>query len=213
MDASGGLVTEGGAVKCQVDENCFNHIINAHVQKGWHATGIWRSSAAHKCLKVRGNIILCYGRTIPFQFSRVDGSQKALCLSQHMCEKSLVHSKLVTAYKGIQRVSIEESQRSIERVQKVRKKRVKCTGGREKDCRSGELSTSVGVRLTAAVLIRAVKAVCLFITLVTGWDADAIGQAFKLLRSTSVTRTLGGCSYDKKEIYCSVESLVNAGIN
>lgn len=57
------------------------------------------------------------------------------------------------------------------------------------------------MRLTAAILIGAVRAVWLFITLVTGWDAGAIAQAFELLRSTPVTRTLGGYSYDKMEIY------------
>lgn len=118
MDSSGGLVTEGGAAECQEDESCFNHIINAHVQKGWHVTGIWRSSEAHKCLKVRGN-----GRTIPFQFSGMDASQKkALCLSQHVCEKCLLHSKLVTAYKGAQRVTIEKSQRSRERARSTKEK-------------------------------------------------------------------------------------------
>lgn len=39
-DSSGGLVTEGGAAKCQEDENCFTHIINAHVQKKKKA-GMW----------------------------------------------------------------------------------------------------------------------------------------------------------------------------
>lgn len=43
----------------------------------------------------------------------------------------------------------------------------------------------------AAVFIRSVGAVWLFITLVTGRDTGAVAQAFKLLRSTSVTRTLG----------------------
>ena len=62
----------------------------------------------------------------------------------------------------------------------------------------------LGVRLTAAVLIGAVRAVWLFITLVTGGDAGAIAQAFKLLRSTPVTGTLGGCSHDKMEIYSNI---------
>lgn len=120
-DSSGGLVTEGGPVMCQENEwQCLSHIINEHVEEGWHVTGICRSSESHKCPKVRGNIICCYGRTIPFQFSGMDSSQKAQCLSQHMCEKSLVHSKLVTVYKGTQRVTIETSQRSRER--RVQKK-------------------------------------------------------------------------------------------
>lgn len=67
------------------------------------------------------------------------------------------------------------------------------------------LQTAAGVRLTAAVLIRAVRAVWLVITLVTSWDAGAIAQAFKLLGGTPVARTLSGCSYDKMEI-----SLVNS---
>lgn len=54
---------------------------------------------------------------------------------------------------------------------------------------------AVGVRLTAAVLIRAVGAVRLFITLITCRDAGAIAQAFKLLRGTPVARTLGGCRH------------------
>lgn len=57
---------------------------------------------------------------------------------------------------------------------------------------TGEGKTNAGVGLTAAVLIGAVRAVRLFITLVTSWDAGAITQAFKLLRSTPVARTLGG---------------------
>lgn len=64
-----------------------------------------------------------------------------------------------------------------------------------------ELQTAVGVRLTAAVLIRAVRAVGLVVTLVAGWDAGAIAQAFKLLRSTPVARTLRGCCSDRIEIY------------
>lgn len=56
------------------------------------------------------------------------------------------------------------------------------------------------MRLTAVVLIGAVRAVWLIITLVTSWDAGAIAQAFKLLRSTPVTRTLGGYSDDEVEI-------------
>lgn len=54
--------------------------------------------------------------------------------------------------------------------------------------------TAVGLRLTAAIFIRAVGAVGLFIALITGWDAGTIAQALKLLRSTSVTGTFGGCS-------------------
>lgn len=53
----------------------------------------------------------------------------------------------------------------------------------------------VGGRLTAAVLIGAVRAVRLFITLITCRDAGAIAQAFKLLRSTPVTGALGGCKH------------------
>lgn len=48
-------------------------------------------------------------------------------------------------------------------------------------------------RLTAAVLVRAVGAVRLFITLITRRDAGTIAQAFKLLGGTPVTGTLGGC--------------------
>lgn len=51
---------------------------------------------------------------------------------------------------------------------------------------------NVSVRLTAAVFIRAIGAVWLFIALVTSRDAGAVAEAFKLLRSTRVTRTLGG---------------------
>ena len=56
---------------------------------------------------------------------------------------------------------------------------------------------AAGVRLTAAVLIGAVRAVGLFITLVTGWDAGAIAHALKLLGGTPVAGTLGGCSYER----------------
>lgn len=51
----------------------------------------------------------------------------------------------------------------------------------------------VGARLTAAVLVGAVRAVWLLITLITCRDAGAIAAAFKLLRCTPVIRTLGGC--------------------
>lgn len=54
---------------------------------------------------------------------------------------------------------------------------------------------AAGVRLTAAVLVRAVGAVGLLVTLVTGRDAGSIAQALKLLRCTSVVRTLGGCGH------------------
>lgn len=47
-------------------------------------------------------------------------------------------------------------------------------------------------RLTAAVLVRAVGAVGLLVTLITGWDAGSVAQAFELLRGTSVTRRPGG---------------------
>ncbi len=82
---------------CKEDDN---RIINAHVKNSRHVTGILQCSEAHKCLKVRGNIILWYGRTIPFQFSGVSGSQKPLCLSEHMCEKRL-HGQLFTAHKEL----------------------------------------------------------------------------------------------------------------
>lgn len=52
-----------------------------------------------------------------------------------------------------------------------------------------------GEGLTAAVLIGAVGAVGLFVTLITGRDAGAIAQTFKLLRSTPVVRALGGCRH------------------
>lgn len=51
----------------------------------------------------------------------------------------------------------------------------------------------VGARLTAAVLVGAVWAVRLLITLIACRDAGAIAAAFELLRCTSVIRTLGGC--------------------
>lgn len=52
-----------------------------------------------------------------------------------------------------------------------------------------------GAGLTAAVLVGAVGAVRLFVTLITCRDAGAIAQAFKLLRSTPVTWALGGCRH------------------
>lgn len=52
-----------------------------------------------------------------------------------------------------------------------------------------------GVGLTAAVLVGAVGAVGLFVTLITCRDAGAIAQAFKLLGSTPVTGALGGCGH------------------
>lgn len=67
--------------------------------------------------------------------------------------------------------------------------------------KSSERQTAVHVTLTAAVLVGAVRAIWLFVTLVTGRDAGAITQAFKLLRSTPVIRTLGGCDGNKMEIY------------
>lgn len=88
-----------GGRGCKEDESSFNHIINACVNKGRHVTGILRPSEAHKCLKVKGNIILRYGRTIPFQSSRVGGSQKNLCVSVKTCVKR--ESELFTAYKEL----------------------------------------------------------------------------------------------------------------
>lgn len=63
----------------------LTHIINAHAQKGRHVTGIWLSSEAHKCLKVRGNIILCRGQ---FPFSSQEWmAHKKLCVSVNTCVK------------------------------------------------------------------------------------------------------------------------------
>lgn len=53
-------------------------------------------------------------------------------------------------------------------------------------------------RLTAAVLIRAVGAVGLFVALVTGRDAGSVAQAFELLGSTSVTGPPGGCTHGRE---------------
>lgn len=60
-----------------------------------------------------------------------------------------------------------------------------------------QMWAAAGVRLTAAVLVGAVVTVRLFVTLVTSWDTGVIAQAFKLLGSTSVAGTLGGCSNGK----------------
>ena len=49
-----------------------------------------------------------------------------------------------------------------------------------------------GQGLTAAELIRAVRAVGLLITLVARWDAGAVTEAHKLLWGTRVTWTSGG---------------------
>lgn len=181
---------------CEGDKCCFNHIISAHAQN--KKAGVWlvfgNPVEAHKALSSwRGppkkinkvylifhpqnsevNIILCHRQTIHFQSLGKDGSQKALCLSQHMCEKKPVHRKLVTADKRSWRETIEESHRSMEKLWTQR---------------------AAGVRLTAAVLVRAVGAVGLLVTLVTGRDAGAIAQALKLLRRTPVARTLGGCGH------------------
>ena len=74
--------------------------------------------------------------------------------------------------KNLHKESTKDSQRD---------KIVKCPGART-------------ARLTAAKLVRAVRAVRLFVTLVTSWDTGAIGQTLKLLRCTSVIRTLSCCN-------------------
>jgi hypothetical protein len=55
-----------------------------------------------------------------------------------------------------------------------------------------------GQGLTAAELIRAVRAVGLLITLVARWDAGAVTEAHKLLWGTRVTWTSGGWNTRKR---------------
>lgn len=53
---------------------------------------------------------------------------------------------------------------------------------------------AAGVGLTAAVLVRAISTVRLFVALVTSWDALAITDAFKVLRCALLFRAFGSCS-------------------
>lgn len=97
-----------------------------------------------------------------------------------MCEKSPLHGKI--------RNSVERNAEDDYREES------NGTEGADR-CKREMCVKDVGVRLTAAVLIGAVRAVRLFITLITCRDAGAITQAFKLLRSTPVTGALGGCKH------------------
>lgn len=166
---SGGLITDGGAVSCQADKNVFNHMIN--VQKGCNVTGIWGSGKVHQCLT---NDSLLW--TISFKFSQTATTSKALHLS--CASRVWFHSKLDTAIKG------RSVQRHVDR--------------EDQSVHEGQTeSRAAGVRLTAAILIRAVGTVRLFIALVTGWDAGAISLTLELLRATFVIRTLGCCNNKK----------------
>lgn len=53
---------------------------------------------------------------------------------------------------------------------------------------------AAGVRLTAEFLVGAIGTVRLLVTLVAGWDALVITDAFKVLRRTRVSRSSGSCS-------------------
>lgn len=81
---------------CGEDEDC-KCMCTKRLVCEWNLAIQWKLIKARKSEE---SMILCYGQTIPFQSSGRDCSQKRLCLSQHMCEKRLVHSRLVTKESG-----------------------------------------------------------------------------------------------------------------
>lgn len=135
------------------------------------------------------NIMLCY-RHSSLSVLRNRWFSRRSGLSQHICERNPTRSKLTT-----KQYRLWTSQRVRDIVANVKIVKLARKRGKQRG------------RLTAAVLIRAVGAVRLFVALVTCRDAGAITQAFKLLRSTPVTRTLGGCGH-----YSSFQSLENGDI-